>query len=230
MADTLAQLGIDPSIAPQPGPALLTYLRGLGLDMATVQEQKQRKLATVAVNKIRQDQQIAEANQNANRSQVADASSRGVTRSGENDRGLAEIGNKTLKAYGDSAMQAAGDTASAERDAQSQTMGITRNATEYLLGLNEQQQRDAAQQAAQMEMERARQAAQQQQSDAYLALLREQGATGQMPYQNPYALAQQQINQETYASLGAAPPEANFTMPAAPAKPALSKSRYVKAV
>jgi uncharacterized membrane protein YccC len=237
MADAIySQLGIDPSIAPQPSPALLTYLRGLGLDMGMVQEQKQRRLATVAANKIRQDAQIAEANTKANENKVADSSARGVTNSGENDKGLAEVANQTLKAYNESSLGAAADTADAEREASMATAGITRSATEYLLQMSEQQQREAAQQAAQMEMERARMTAEQQQFDSYLALLREQGSAGTLPYQNPYELASQQIGRETYASLGSAPPETNFTMPpslAAPARPTLStspKSRYVKAV
>jgi hypothetical protein len=235
MSDIFGQLGIDPSIVPQPSPALLTYLRGLGLDMAKVQEQKQRTLATVAANKIRQDAQIADANKKANESQVASASARGVTRSGENDKNLAEVANQTLKAYNDASLNAAAGASDAERYASEATSGITRSATEYLLQLSEQQQREAAQQSAQMEMERARLSAEQGQADAYLALLREQGAMGQQPYQNPYQAAQTQINQETYASLASAPPEGNFTMPAslaAPAKPTLSTSRnrYVKAV
>jgi hypothetical protein len=168
--DILGRLQIDVNQAPAVTPALLAYLRGLGMDLSTAEDIRAQRIARLGTNTT---ESVSNAERDYGRSRqsaTGDLVRRGVLQSGEASTRYGRLAQDQQQKLADIYTGQAEGTTAAEQGFSQTKDTLRRTALEQLMGAEQSQAIQKATSDAQTASIKAQQDAQQKYYDQMTAL------------------------------------------------------------
>jgi hypothetical protein len=141
--DVLGRMGVklpdrppaEPGAVGNPGltPAMLAYMRGVGMDLSTIEDQRAARMEEINRRAASTMTDIGESSKGERKNVVADLVQRGVLQSGEGNTRLIGQQTSTQRRLDNVTGAVADQRAGAERDYESGTTELRRQALERLL-------------------------------------------------------------------------------------------------
>jgi hypothetical protein len=157
MTDLLQTLGVSYPNAPAPTPALLAFLNGIGLNLATAEDVKRRAIDRIGASAT---DAMADIDRTAGRTKqnvTADIVRRGVLESGEANTRYARHAEDVAESKSDVEKAKAAGVEGAETSYTSSTSALRQQALDRLIGAEQDQSAQAAQSKAQADAIKAAQ-------------------------------------------------------------------------
>lgn len=151
MTSLLSRFGVDYQNAPAPTPAMLAFMRGLGMSLDTAADAKQR---TISRTKERTSSTLADidrGNERTKTNMLADLVRRGVLRSGEANTRYGQQAENVARSKSDAVRAEAEAIDSADLGYNTQSDQLRMQALERTIGAETEQATRAASTAAQAE-------------------------------------------------------------------------------
>lgn len=151
MTSLLARFGVDYQDAPAPTPAMLAFMRGLGLSLDTAADAKQRTVSRIKERTTSTMADIDRGDERTKTNMLADLVRRGVLRSGETNTRYGQQAENVARSKSD-ALRASAEGIDAADLSYNQTRDMYRQqALERTIGAETDQATRAASSAAQAE-------------------------------------------------------------------------------
>ena len=151
MTNLLARFGVDYQAAPAPTPAMLAFMRGLGMTLDTAADTKQRSVSRIKERSSTALSDIDRGDQRTQRSMLADMVGRGVLRSGEANTRFGEQAENVARSKGDVLSNQAEGIDNADIGYNQTRDSLRQGALERTINAETDQATRAAQTAAQTE-------------------------------------------------------------------------------
>lgn len=151
MTNLLSRFGVDYQNAPAPTPAMLAFMRGLGMTLDTASDSKDRTISRIKERSSTALSDVDRGDQRTQRGMLADMVSRGVLRSGEANTRFGEQAENVARSKGDILSNQAEGIESAESGFNSTRDSLRQNALERTINAETDQATRTATTAAQTE-------------------------------------------------------------------------------
>jgi hypothetical protein len=157
LSDMLSQYGVSYDNAPAPTPALLAFMRGLGMSMDTAQDVNRQNQLRINQGSTMSREDLARSDRKAKTSISTDAQRRGVMSSGEMNTNLAEQAEGVAANEGRIAQRQAEAIEKSDQGYQQIRDQLGQTALEKTLGIETQQSQQRATTQAQADAIKASQ-------------------------------------------------------------------------